>query len=147
MTLRQRDEMAEAQPIGSVRARLARIAWVGVLLVVAVVGLLAWLAVRYATTVDTMRAWVDENGTVVAEIPEGQAGRVAPGQAARVRIAGRWYAGRVEAGGANPFVEDDENDPGEGHRYVRLRLTLVGAAGGLPAGAQAEVRVAVGWPG
>jgi len=108
---------------------------------------LAWLAVRYATTVDTMRAWVDENGTVVAEIPEGQAGRVAPGQAARARIAGRWYEGQVEAVGANPFVEDDENDPGEGHRYVRLRLTLVAAVGGLPAGAQAEVRVAVGWPG
>ena len=118
--------MAEAQPIGSVRARLARIAWVGVLLVVAVVGLMAWLAVRYSTTVDTMRAWVDENGTVLAEIPEGQAGRVVPGQAVRVRIEGRWY---------------------EGHRYVRLRLALLGAVGGPPAGSQAEVRVAVGWPG
>jgi len=145
--LRQRDEMAEAQPIGSARARLARIAWVGVLLVVAVVGLLAWLAVRYATTVDTMRAWVDENGTVVAEIPEGQAGRVAPGQAARVRIEGRWYEGQVEAVGANPIVEDEEDDPGEGHRYVRLRIALVAAAGGPPVGTQAEVRVGAGWRG
>lgn len=145
MTLQQADVSAETQ-IGSVRARLARIAWVGVLVVVIVVGLLGYFAVRYVTTVDTMRAWVEEDGTVLAEIPEDRAGRVAVGQDARVRIAGEWYEGQVESVGANPVAVESDDAPDQGYRYVQLRVALADAADVPPAGARAEVRVVVGWP-
>lgn len=127
----------------SVRERLERIAWVGVLLVVVVMGLLAMFAVRYVITVDTMRAWVTEDGTVLAEVPDARAGRVAEGQPARVRIESRWYEGVVVAVGENPSATSGGNGLGAGERYVRVRIVVSGTPS-LASGVRAEVRIGVG---
>lgn len=144
--MRQRDVLEGTPEIGAVRARLARIAWVGVVVVVIVLALLAYFGLRYATTVDTMRAWAEADGTVTAEIAEARGGRVTTGQAAEVRIGEVWYSGVVREVGANPVVAEVDHDLSETYRYVRLRIALTDGADAPAAGAPAEVRMRVGWP-
>jgi len=136
--------LGEAATNGSVRERLADTAWVGVVLVMVVLGLLTVFAVRYATMVDTMRARVDEDGAIVAEIPEGAAADVAVGQPARARVSGNWYEGRVAEVGANALPAADGGSNGD-VRYVRVRVVLDAAGSELPTDEPIEVRIITGW--
>jgi hypothetical protein len=137
-------ETVETVEKGSVRQRVANIAWVGALLVVVVMALLTVFAVRYATTVDTMRTWVEEQGVVVGEIPEGAAEDVAVGQVARVRVAGDWHEGRVSEIAEKALPAQDGGDNGD-HRYVRVRIALNAESLDLPTDEPLELRIITGW--
>ncbi|MGC9360077.1 MAG: hypothetical protein ACP5G7_06850 [Anaerolineae bacterium] len=137
-------ETGETVETGAVRQRVANIAWVGVLLVVVVLALLTVFAVRYATTVDTMRTWIEERGVVVGEIPQGAAEDVAVGQVARVRVAGDWHEGRVAEVSEEAMSAKDEGDNGEG-RYVRVGVVLDADGVELPTDEPFELRIITGW--
>jgi len=137
-------ETGETVETGSVRQRVANIAWVGVLLVVVVLALLTVFAVRYATTVDTMRTWVEEQGVIVGEIAEGAAEDVAVGQMARVRVAGDWYEGRVAEVAEEAVLAGDEGSNSE-RPYVRIGVALDAEGVELPTDEPVELRIITGW--